>query len=209
MIARGSLRMLGLIGCCALFAASCSLSRTPAQPGISRPRIAEATQLAQLDAGRQAVFARCTPPACPTRSQKTLALGTAGQSIDASPQTAVPTKPPSLAAIVQFARGSSRLNAAGRYSLDETASDLLSAHRISIIGRTDSTGEVALNEKLALARAYTVRDHLLKTHPSLAARIVIQAQGSCCFIATNDTVTGRAKNRRVEVTFHANEKDRT
>ena len=132
-----------------------------------------------------------------------------GQSIGSAPQTTVPTESPSRTVIVQFAPGSARLNSAGRFSLDEAASDLLSAQRITIIGRTDSKGEMAFNEQLALARAYKVRDYLRKKHSMLTARIAVQAQGACCFIASNDTVTGRAKNRRVEVVFQTNEAERT
>ena len=209
MIASGILRTLGIIECAALLSASCALSGTPAQPGISRPRIAQTTQLAQLDVGHQAVFARCIPPACPARSAKTLAPETVEQAIGPAPQTTVPTEPPSRMVIVQFAPGSARLNSAGRFSLDEVASDLLSAHRITITGRTDSKGEMAFNEQLALVRAYKVRDYLRKKHPMLTARIAVQAQGACCFIASNDTAAGRAKNRRVEVIYQMNEAERT
>ena len=209
MIACGILRTLGIIGCAALLSASCGLSSIPAQTGISRPRIAQTTQLAQLDVGHQAVFAHCIPPACPARSPKTLALETVGQSIGSAPQASVPTEGPSRTVIVQFAPGSARLNSAGRFSLDEAALDLLSAHRVTIIGRTDSKGEMAFNEQLALVRAYKVRDYLRKKHPMLTAKIAVQAQGACCFIASNDTATGRAKNRRVEVIYQMNEAERT
>lgn len=209
MIASGILRSLAIIGCAALLTASCGLSSTPAQPGISRPRIAEATQLAQLDVGHQAVFSRCIPPACPTRSPKTLSPETAGQSITSVAQAAASTMEFSRTVIVQFAPGSTRLNSVGRFSLDEAASNLLSAHRITITGRTDSKGEMAFNEQLALARAYKVRDYLRNKHPMLTAKIAVQAQGACCFIASNDTVSGRARNRRVEVVFQTNEAGRT
>lgn len=208
MIARGIFGTLAPFGCCVLLAASCSLPRTPVQPGISRPRTVEAAQLAQLDAGHQAVFARCIPPACPTRTPKTLSPGKS-VSPDPAAKTAVPMVKSSRTVIVQFAPGSARLNSAGRLSLDAAASDLLSAHRIKIIGRTDSTGEKAPNENLASARASRVRDYLRKTHPALTAALTLKAQGTCCFIAPNDTASGRAKNRRVEVIVQTNEADRT
>ena len=207
MIARGIFGTLAPFGCCVVLAASCSLPRTPAQPGISHPRIVEATRLAQLDAGRQAVFARCIPPACPIRSPKTLSPGKSVSS-DPAAQTAVPMVESTRTVIVQFAPGSARLNSTGRFSMDSVASDLLSAHRITIIGRTDSTGEMALNEELALARANRVRDYLRKSHPALTATLTLEAQGTCCFIASNDTASGRAKNRRAEVIFQTNEADR-
>ena len=55
-------------------------------------------------------------------------------------------------------------------------------------------------ESLALARALAVRDHLRKTHPTLAATLTLR-RGACCFIAPNDTLAGRAQNRRAEVVF--------
>jgi outer membrane protein OmpA-like peptidoglycan-associated protein len=85
--------------------------------------------------------------------------------------------------------------------------DPLHVRRIKIIGRTDSTGPLAFNESLALARALAVRDHLRKTHPTLAATLTLQARGACCFIASNDNLAGRTQNRRAEVVFQMSGED--
>ena len=82
---------------------------------------------------------------------------------------------------------------------------LKSTRHITIIGRTDNTGPLAFNDSLALARALAVRDHLLKTYPTLTPALTIKAQGGCCFIAPNDTQAGRTQNRRVEVVFQMND----
>ena len=58
-----------------------------------------------------------------------------------------------------------------------------------------------------MARALTVRAHLRRTRPALPATLTVQARGACCFIASNDTVAGRAQNRRVEVVYQMNETD--
>ncbi len=69
---------------------------------------------------------------------------------------------------------------------------------VTIIGHTDSTGTDAINDPLSLNRAASTRDYLLDrgvaTH-----RIVINGRGSHQPIANNDTIEGRAKNRRVEI----------
>lgn len=66
-------------------------------------------------------------------------------------------------------------------------------------GRTDSTGPVATNERLAQARAQAVLRELLNLAPDIASRVRVQAQGACCFVEPNDSAAGRATNRRVEI----------
>jgi hypothetical protein len=72
---------LGLVGFCTVLASSCSLFRTsvPAEP--TGTHAATPAKLAQLDFGRRASFAQCVPPACPTRTPKTLALEPPSQPI--------------------------------------------------------------------------------------------------------------------------------
>ena len=54
---------------------------------------------------------------------------------------------------------------------------------------------------LATARANVVRDHLRVRYPHLAPAVTLEAQGACCYAASNETPAGRALNRRVEVVF--------
>lgn len=213
---------LAVVGCCTALAASCSLFRAqePLDSTTGRHPTAPA-RLAQLDFGRDTVFAQCVPPACPMRTPKTLATEAPRQSIDpaASPAPDEPVGPVSVPStpamktessrtvIVQFALGSAKLSRAARSQLNAAMDDLLRVRRITIIGRTDSTGPLAFNQDLALARALAVRDHLRRTHPALAATLTLRARGACCFIAPNDTLAGRAQNRRVEVVFQMNEED--
>ena len=212
----------GLVASCTALATSCSLFRTPvpADP-TSGMHAATPAQLAQLDFGRRTRFAQCVPPACPTRTPKTLAPETPSQPIgreDAVPPAESVAPAPlsqdpateaesSRTVIVQFGLGSAKLSSAARLQLNRATGDLLHVRRITITGRTDSTGPLAFNESLALARAIAVRDHLRKTHPTLAATLTLQARGACCFIASNDTVSGRTQNRRAEVVFQKSEED--
>lgn len=210
---------LALVGCCTALASSCSVFRTSVPPNSAVPgrHTAAPAQLAQVDFGRNAVFAQCLPPACPTRTPKTLASEAPIQPLSAAPAepvmpAPVPTAPETTTesartVTVQFALGSTKLSPAARSQLNAAMGDLLRAHRITIIGRTDSTGPLAFNQELALARALAVREHLRRTHPTLAATLTLRARGACCYIAPNDTLAGRTQNRRVEVVFQMNEAD--
>lgn len=213
---------LAVVGGCTAVAASCSLFRTPL-PAISATgrHAAAPARLTQLDFGRDAIFALCVPPACPTRTPKSLASEAPSQPISAAAWR-VPAKPvapapvPPVAATqaefsrtlaVQFALGSAKLSPAARSRLDGAMGDLRRARDITIVGRTDSTGRLAFNQELAVARALAVRDHLRRSHAALTAMLTVRARGACCFIASNDTPAGREQNRRVEVVYQMNEAD--
>lgn len=214
-------RSLGLVGCCVFLATSCSLFHNTA-PQVHPKSTGETAlgQLAQLDFGRQAVFGHCVPPACPSRTPKTLATDSSVRTVErpapSSPTQFIPSEPltppstpkidTSRTIIVQFGLGSAKLSPAARSSLNEAMTALLSAHQITIIGRTDNTGPLAFNESLALARALAVRNHLLSTPPRLTPTLSVKARGACCFIAANDTLAGRTQNRRVELVFDLRDK---
>ena len=69
---------------------------------------------------------------------------------------------------------------------------------MTIIGHTDSTGTDAINNPLSVNRAASTRDYLVARGVA-ANRIAIDGRGSREPIADNNTVEGRAKNRRVEI----------
>src|SRR5438552_14807096 len=80
--------------------------------------------------------------------------------------------------------------------------ELLQQHRdykIQIQGHTDYVGSVAYNEKLALARANTVRDFLLK-YGAAANQIAVSGQGKRTPEVPNTNKEGRFINRRVVMT---------
>jgi outer membrane protein OmpA-like peptidoglycan-associated protein len=76
---------------------------------------------------------------------------------------------------------------------------------ILLAGHTDSTGSDEYNMGLSRRRAQSVSDYLSiqSVHPE---RFTVYGYGKSDPIAGNDTVNGRAQNRRVEVAIWANEK---
>ena len=87
-----------------------------------------------------------------------------------------------------------------RSILDKFASSLNEnpATMVTIVGHTDNTGSDAINNPLSLDRAARTRDYLT-TRGVAPARFTINGRGSHEPVASNDTSTGRAKNRRVEI----------
>ncbi|MFY0990707.1 TolC family outer membrane protein [Halomonas sp. C05BenzN] len=116
-----------------------------------------------------------------------------------------PTRAPdvTLSADALFAINSAELSAQSRGELSELAerirgrSDL---ERVFIAGHADSTGNDAINDPLSQARADSVADYLVSqgVTPGL---IETRGYGSRQPVASNDTVDGRRRNRRVEVTL--------
>jgi outer membrane protein OmpA-like peptidoglycan-associated protein len=72
------------------------------------------------------------------------------------------------------------------------------AATVSIIGHTDSTGGDAINNPLSVDRAARTRDYLAQRGVS-PNRVMIDGRGEREPVASNDTDSGRARNRRVEI----------
>jgi outer membrane protein OmpA-like peptidoglycan-associated protein len=185
-------------------------------------------RLVQLSFGTQASFGVCVEPACPAVTPKTLAMASAAplqaaahrvaSTTDAmreahsqtgmvpvsSPADSAPAKPVDRAIhnlVVVFPFASAQLTVPARTALSAAVRHAHQSERILISGRTDAVGNDQVNESLALARALSVRNHLLDLAPDLAAVISIDARGRCCFVAPNGTQQGRSMNRRVEIAF--------
>lgn len=214
-----------------LFVTSCSLlSKRQGEGGEASHagQRAPVQRIAQMEFGRDAAFAVCTEPACPTVTRKSLAVAPdAAASIAPKPtvnsaasSTDVPqpvadraaTAPAAISiaerheVIVHFMSGSAALIPAGKAALTQSLAYARKANRIVISGRTDSIGADNPNQSLALARAFAVREYLRRREPMLPALMVIEARGRCCFIASNDTPQGRQQNRRVEIVFSVPER---
>lgn len=82
--------------------------------------------------------------------------------------------------------------------LDEVARGLDGTVYVDVIGHTDSTGTDAINKPLSINRADSVRGYL-SSRGVAASRIAINGMGASQPVASNDTVEGRAQNRRVEI----------
>ena len=69
---------------------------------------------------------------------------------------------------------------------------------VDVIGHTDSTGTLAINQPLSERRAQSVASYL-QSQQVLPQRLVVTGRGPSNPIASNDTPEGRALNRRVEI----------
>lgn len=70
--------------------------------------------------------------------------------------------------------------------------------QVRIVGHTDSTGSDAINNPLSVNRAAATRTYLAGLGVA-NQRMSIDGVGSTAPIASNDSVAGRAQNRRVEI----------
>ena len=220
-----------LLAWCALGVVACGSIELAGPETFIPPATTQAgttARIAQAGFGRDARFALCQPPACLRPSAKSLPAPASISVVEPSPphvpvvqntSALTPTvsrtppqpapakviedAPPPLKIVVYFGFGRSDLDDAVRETLDLAASQPLPFRRVLIAGRTDSIGPVVANHALAQARAEAVKRYLAARHPQVLAiaDVRVQSQGSCCYAAANDSASGRAANRRVEITF--------
>jgi len=101
---------------------------------------------------------------------------------------------------VLFETGGDRLSESAEKRLD-TVAQALGAYperAITIEGYTDSQGSDATNQELSQRRADTVREYL-EQHGVSPGQVRAVGKGESNPVASNDTVEGRATNRRVEI----------
>lgn len=101
---------------------------------------------------------------------------------------------------ITFATDSSTVQPQFRPTLDKVA-DVLDRYNqtyVDVYGHTDSTGSAQYNQALSERRADAVADYLVSRGVQ-QARIEAIGYGLTQPIASNDTVEGRAENRRVEI----------
>lgn len=175
-------------------------------------------RIVQINFGREATYAVCSEPACPTVTPKTIAsvaqpsvLPTTQASppatntssdVEVKAQSSESVAPPRYEhMMVHFPSGASTLNTDAKRALDKVIPIARNADRIIISGRTDNVGTQKVNDSIALARALHVRNYMRDQMLDIRNTIEIDAKGSCCFISKNDTPDGRKENRRVEVVF--------
>ena len=101
---------------------------------------------------------------------------------------------------VNFELGKAVLLPISKDILQDVARSLVanSEVRVEVGGHTDSTGPRALNERLSLARAESVKAYLIENGVA-ADRMEVHGYASTQPVATNKTASGRAQNRRVEL----------
>ncbi len=111
---------------------------------------------------------------------------------------------------LQFAKSSAELTAVAMPKL-ERISALLAQHAeivIEIEGHTDSLGDPVFNQSLSQARAEAVLAAFV-AHGVNPAQLTAIGIGSKRPLATNQTVAGRSRNRRVEVYLNLSNAART
>jgi outer membrane protein OmpA-like peptidoglycan-associated protein len=101
---------------------------------------------------------------------------------------------------VNFELGKAVLLPISRDILEEVARSLVAnpTVRVEVAGHTDSTGPRAVNERLSLARAESVKAFLVENGVA-GDRMTVQGYASTQPVASNRTASGRAQNRRVEL----------
>ncbi len=101
---------------------------------------------------------------------------------------------------ISFDTGRADIKPNFRPILDSFATSLLNNPNTSImiVGHTDNTGTDTINNPLSVNRAASTRDYLVSRSVPIQ-RIQIDGRGSYQSIASNDTPSNRAKNRRVEI----------
>lgn len=120
------------------------------------------------------------------------------------PPTPIPPPPPSSKRIVlrgvNFDFDKSDIRPDSRPVLDQAADVLRQSPNvhISVEGHTDSVGSEMYNEKLSVRRAEAVFRYLVN-HGVAPERMEVAGYGQTRPVADNDTETGRAQNRRVEL----------
>ncbi len=103
---------------------------------------------------------------------------------------------------VLFATDKAELNSNGLANINKLAQYLQEnpERKVIVEGYTDSTGTASHNQSLSERRAGSVRAALVKMGVD-PARIVAQGYGKEYPVADNSSTSGRAMNRRVEVTI--------
>lgn len=102
---------------------------------------------------------------------------------------------------LQFDTDSARLTLASDATLAQMAAALKARPglKVFIVGHTDNTGTLAHNEVLSRQRADAVAAELGARHGIDPGRLATRGVANYAPVAGNDTETGRAKNRRVEM----------
>lgn len=120
------------------------------------------------------------------------------QSLFAGALAAQPTPPSSY--LLYFNTGDNQLNAEARQVLGSAVSDIRNraVARVAVIGHTDRVGSVAVNARLALARAEQVKSFLLAE--GIGADIISAiSHGERDTLLKTDDGVAEARNRRVEI----------
>jgi OmpA-OmpF porin, OOP family len=101
---------------------------------------------------------------------------------------------------IQFETGSATIKSASYAVLDEILKSTVVAEnlKVGVYGHTDNSGNDAANQTLSEQRANSVKAYLA-TKGITSARMESKGMGSSKPVADNNTMEGKAQNRRVEI----------
>jgi outer membrane protein OmpA-like peptidoglycan-associated protein len=97
-----------------------------------------------------------------------------------------------------FDKNSSTVKPGMKPVLDEIARNLAGSVTVDVVGHTDSSGTREFNQALSIERADAVRTYLAN-RGVMSSRVSIAGAGETQPVANNETLEGRAENRRVEI----------
>lgn len=195
-------------------------------PLIAKVKVAE-SPVSHLEVPVTAAELQLVDPADRMESPRLASLGgTAigplsplGQ-ISSLPDVTEPEREPFAARVIRkfrfpqfaFAPNQWDLSAEGEDSFNKVTEELRREDRyfiISVEGHTDDIGPESYNMNLSFRRAVTAATHLVIKNGIDPARIFVKAFGETQPIASNETVEGRAQNRRVELLVLIPDRDKT
>ena len=107
---------------------------------------------------------------------------------------------------ILFPTNGTTLTDAAQAELKKFAADMadMEMTNITVYGHTDNTGTASVNERISTQRAQAV-SKVLEKNGIAGKRITTQGLPFNFPVADNNTVEGRAQNRRVEIYVSANE----
>lgn len=102
---------------------------------------------------------------------------------------------------ILFEFDSARLLPESRAAVAEIAKLLRQSSdlKLHVVGHSDDKGTLAYNLDLSKRRAEKVVQELTSSHGISASRVAAHGIGPLAPVASNETESGRAKNRRVEL----------
>jgi OOP family OmpA-OmpF porin len=117
----------------------------------------------------------------------------------------IPPEKVSMTLAIQFDSGKADIKSKYHEEIGKVADFLKKYPKATgtIEGHTDNVGKAAMNQKLSLQRAESVRNYIVQKFGIDPARLSAKGYGMTRPIADNKTAEGRKKNRRIEANFDA------
>jgi OOP family OmpA-OmpF porin len=115
----------------------------------------------------------------------------------------IPPEKVSMTLAIQFDSGKADIKSKYHEEIGKVADFLKKYPKATgtIEGHTDNVGKAAMNQKLSLQRAESVRNYIVQKFGIDPARLSAKGYGMTRPIADNKTAEGREKNRRIEANF--------